>query len=120
MSRRCACTESYQWHHLLVIIPNNVDPTCDLATMYITGGHNSASDIPKPTDEEPLIISVIAQQMRCPGAVLFQIPNAPISFPIDPVPGKERTEDAIIALTWWHYINGAQNPEWILELPMVR
>ena len=58
-------SKSVWWHHLLVVIPTNVDPTCDMAMMYITGGENRASDIPKADDEEPLIVSILAEQMRC-------------------------------------------------------
>lgn len=61
----CHSSKSVWWHHLLVVIPTNIDPTCDMAIMYITGGENRASDVPKADDEEPLIVSILAEQMRC-------------------------------------------------------
>ena len=52
-------------------------------------------------------------------AVLFQIPNAHIVFAEDPSQ-QRRSEDAIIAWTWFHFINNPQDSEWLLRLPMTK
>ena len=34
---------------------------------------------------------------------------------------KRRTEDAVIAFTWYHYTQiDSNNPEWLLRLPMTK
>ena len=52
-------------------------------------------------------------------AVLFQIPNAHIVFAEDPSQ-QRRSEDAIIAWTWFHFINNPKDSEWLLRLPMTK
>ncbi len=28
-------SQSVWWHHLVIIVPDNVDPTCDMGTLYV-------------------------------------------------------------------------------------
>ena len=57
-------------------------------------------------------------QVTC--TVLLQVPNQPIVFSADPT-HMARSEDDIIAFTWWHYIvvNSSQS-FWPLHLPMTK
>ena len=53
---------------------------------------------------------------------LFQVPDEHIIFTSDPLQ-QSRTEDAIIAFTWDHFVtkpNGTSEPEWLLRLPMTK
>jgi PhoPQ-activated pathogenicity-related protein len=52
-------------------------------------------------------------------ATLFQVPNQPIVFAEDPTK-KSRSEDAIIAYTWYHYVMNTSDPEYLLRLPMTK
>eukprot|EP00616_Rhizochromulina_sp_CCMP1243_P000825 CAMPEP_0118974190 /NCGR_PEP_ID=MMETSP1173-20130426/11118_1 /TAXON_ID=1034831 /ORGANISM="Rhizochromulina marina cf, Strain CCMP1243" /LENGTH=520 /DNA_ID=CAMNT_0006923899 /DNA_START=41 /DNA_END=1603 /DNA_ORIENTATION=+ len=85
--------------------------------MYITGYKNGA--IPKSTDEEVVAAAEIAIATGLPAVILFQVPNEPIVFPSDPL-AKSRSEDAIIAFTWDHFLNDMSDPTWVLQLPMVK
>lgn len=50
---------------------------------------------------------------------LFQVPNEPIYFNAEQPPHR-RTEDAIIAYTWNHFMDNPSEPEWLLRLPMTK
>jgi len=54
-------------------------------------------------------------------AALFQVPNQHIVFAADPLK-KHRSEDAVIAFTWQHYIQDpvSSATEWPLRLPMTK
>lgn len=52
-------------------------------------------------------------------AALFQIPNEHIIFSSDPIQ-KSRSEDAIIAFTWDHFLKDPSQPNWLLRFPMVK
>uniref|UniRef100_A0A914CGS3 Uncharacterized protein n=1 Tax=Acrobeloides nanus TaxID=290746 RepID=A0A914CGS3_9BILA len=47
------------------------------------------------------------------------IPNEHITFAADPY-NASRTEDAIIAYTWDHFLNDPSQPNWLLRFPMVK
>ena len=68
--------------------------------------------------------------LLAPGSIVFafyhrvtadlkQIPNESLRFYGDPK-NKSRTEDAIIAYTWKHYLEDPTKPEWLLRLPMTK
>ena len=100
-------------HHL------QVDYT-DTPFLWITDGDNNADAIPDPLDEWMLIAADFAVSARTIGAALFQVPNQPVEFAGDPL-GKRRSEDAIIAFTWWKWITDPNaNPEWLVHLPMAK
>ena len=57
-------------------------------------------------------------QVTC--TVLFQIPNQPIVFADDPSQ-RQRSEDALIAWTWHHFITiNSSEPYWLARLPMTK
>lgn len=51
---------------------------------------------------------------------MIKVPNERLCFLQEPgCPG--RSEDAIIAYTWWHFLEVDTNdPEWLLRLPMTK
>jgi len=55
------------------------------------------------------------------GFLIFslQVPNQPIHFAAEQPP-RGRSEDAIIAYTWNHFLNTPTEPEWLLRLPMTK
>ena len=114
------------WHVLAVIVPDGVDKTLDTSFLYITGETNKADWVPSATSTDIIVAGGLAVGAKTTAAVLFHVPCAPIYFQSDPWgPDKRRTEDAIIAFTWWKYITmgktkAQRNAEWILELPMTK
>ena len=38
----------------------------------------------------------------------------------DPLHMKERSENALLAFTWWHFMKYTKEPEYIAFLPMVK
>ncbi len=48
-----------------------------------------------------------------------QVPNQPIHF-LAEQPPRGRSEDAIIAYTWNHFLDHIDDPEWLLRLPMTK
>ena len=109
------------WHFMAVIIPDNIDNTVDSSFLYITGGDNgNTDDIPKATDEGFIAVQLLALSARCPGAVIWQVPNQPITYADDPWHAGGRSEDANIAVTWWHFLQNTSNPDYVLELPMTK
>lgn len=107
------------WHYVAIIIPNNVNYTRTQATLYITGNDNEVSQAPTNKSEDLNLAAQLAMSTSTATAVLWQVPNQPIYFPCDPL-HLRRTEDAAIALTWWHFMRNTSEPDWILELPMTK
>ena len=48
-----------------------------------------------------------------------QVPNEPLTFVGDPSQ-KSRTEDAMIAYTWSHWINNTLEYDWLARMPMTK
>ena len=77
-------------------------------------------------DESPPLLAAQAVQIAkgtgtiC--SVLKQVPNQPVKFTHEiPHPGVDykggRTEDAVIAYTWNHFVSDPHDAEWLLRLP---
>ena len=98
------------WDHWLsILVPFGA--TSDNCFVYITGDGNRD----KHEDVDPLS-QIIGVQANSVVAELYQIPNEPIYF----ADNKRRTEDAIIAYTWRHFIENPDEPDWLLRLPMTK
>eukprot|EP00055_Hartaetosiga_balthica_P018470 m.134444 g.134444 ORF g.134444 m.134444 type:complete len:504 (+) comp9605_c0_seq1:141-1652(+) len=108
--------QSIWWHYQVIIMPDVVDYG-GRAFLYITGGDNSDS-VPH-SGEDIDLCAAVALTTNTPCSVLFQIPNEPIYFNAEQPPHR-RTEDAIIAYTWNHFLNDPSEPEWLLRLPMTK
>nr|XP_054762652.1 autocrine proliferation repressor protein A-like [Lytechinus pictus] len=107
------------WHYLTITIPDNLTHP-EYAAIYVTGGSNNGGPPDPLKDAETLFTSLMAVGSGCVSAILRQIPNQPIVFKTDPLQ-KKRSEDAIIAFTWRHFIeNGTDEPYWLLRMPMTK
>ena len=115
------------WHQLVIIVPSNLNPANkNNATMYITGGGNDCDksectqdNWPKALDEDIDTAAALAMGTGTVTSVLFQIPNEHVTFASDPIQ-KSRSEDAIIAFTWAHFLDDPSDPTWLVRVPMVR
>ena len=73
----------------------------------------------------PLLAAQAVQIAKGTGticSVLKQVPNQPVKFTHEiPHPGVDykggRTEDAVIAYTWNHFVSDPHDAEWLLRLP---
>ena len=107
-----------RFHYLVVVVPH-VLWFKDHAVIYITGGSNTDA-FPSSNSRDIEMCAVVADVDHVICAVLYMVPNQPIVFPDDPS-HEVRTEDAIIAWTWYHYLTiNSSEPFWILQLPMVK
>jgi len=113
-------SRSLWWHTLVVIVPSNYDKTYSRnATLWITDGDNGDSDPISRTNYNMLIASELAMGTGMIVASLFHVPNQHMVFSSDPEQ-KSRSEDAIIAFTWAHFLDNPDEPEWLVRLPMVK
>eukprot|EP01147_Barroeca_monosierra_P005306 gene5306-7078_t len=110
-------SQSIWWHYVAVVVPDELNYH-ERAFMYITGGSNHAS-VPDGGGEDILLCAAVALTTGSACSVLFQVPNEPIAFTSEHPP-KQRTEDAIIAYTWQHFLDNPNEPEWLLRLPMTK
>jgi len=108
---------SIWWHYLVVIVPDNLEFTRN-ATIWITGG-SQGSGAPHAGDEDVVVSAALATSTGVVTGILYQIPNEHTTFSSDPIQ-KSRTEDAIIAFTWDHFLKYPDQPEWLLRFPMVK
>jgi len=108
----------YIWTHWLQLcIPNDMIPNSDMAFLYINGGSNK--DFNEPPSDIDTIVSQFATSTGTIGASLGQVPNEPLTFVGDPSQ-KSRTEDAMIAYTWSHWINNTLEYDWLARMPMTK
>lgn len=108
---------SIWYHFLVVIVPDDIKYTSN-GTIWITGGSNN-NNIPDAKSEDVALAASLAMGMGTITGSFFQIPNEHTTFSSDPLQ-KSRTEDAIVAFTWDHYLNDPSNPEWLIYFPMVK
>lgn len=116
---------SIWWHILVVIVPDELVYKVN-GSLYITGwsmpkqnADGGWSSIPTASDEDIQVAASLAIGSGTITGTLFQIPNEHTTFQDDPIQ-KSRSEDAIIAYTWDHYINDPSDPTWLLRFPMVK
>lgn len=110
-------TRPVWWHILVVIVPDTVRWEKN-ATLWITGGKNNG-DIPSARDEDIFLCAELAMGVQTVVGALFQIPNQPMTFLDDPIQ-KSRSEDAIIAYTWDHFLRNTNDADWLVRFPMVK
>lgn len=113
------CSRSVWWHMMVIIVPSNLNPAyAKNATLYITGLSNEGS-WPDNTDEDLVNTATLAMGIGTIAATLYQVPNEHIVFASDPIQ-KSRSEDAIIAFTWDHFLKDPSDPNWLVRFPMVK
>lgn len=107
------------WYHtMFIIVPDEIDYKNN-ATLWITGG-NDGDSLPDPAGSEDILVTLAwALHSKTVAGVLFQIPNQHITFASDPIQ-KARSEDAIIAYTWDHFLKDTTQPNWLVRFPMVK
>ena len=105
-------------HHLVIINPENIEIK-DTGILFIGGGDNTY-DIPTAKDDHIILAAELATNTKSTVAILYQIPNQPIVFKEDSLQ-KSRTEDAVVAFTWDHFLRNPNNSnEWPIRLPMTK
>jgi len=120
-------SDALWWHWMTIIVPDKLDPRhLDLAYLWITGGHNTDGPPNDPYTEDNDILATLCMDMGVVGASLYDIPNQPIYF-TDEVPPKGRSEDAMIAWTWQHFLEQPDSPytnswytQWLARMPMTK
>ena len=113
-------SRSIWWHQLVVIVPSNLNPEFSKnATIWLTGGNNEVSGWPDNHDEDIATTAALAMGNGIITAALYQVPNEHIVFSSDPEQ-KSRSEDAIVAFTWDHFLKDTSDPTWIIRFPMVK
>ncbi|KAK7102758.1 autocrine proliferation repressor protein A-like [Littorina saxatilis] len=106
------------WHYMYVAVPDNLSRP-DAGALYISYGSNGNDFIPDVGDEFISFISLMAVSTGTVCANLRQIPNQPIVFKNDPTQ-EVRSEDAVIAWTWYQFIQNNGSADWLLRLPMTK
>merc|ERR1712136_232927 len=110
------------WKHWIVMwVPDGKrildKDLMDTAILFVDGGSNRD----KPPSENDQFIQIGRVMCQLTGAIyvnIKQIPNQPLVFKND---WKEkRQEDGIIALTWRHFLEYPDQPEWLIRFPMVK
>jgi len=110
-------SHSIWWHVLVVIVPDKVDWTRN-GSMWVTGW-GMTSGLPQAKDEDIALAASLAMNSNIIIGCLFQIPNERTTFASDPLQ-KSRSEDAVIAFTWDHFLKDQSDPTWLLRFPMVK
>ncbi|CAK8676928.1 unnamed protein product [Clavelina lepadiformis] len=112
---------SIWWHWLVVNIPDEFDPSmANSGYLLIDGGDNDNTEqIPDVTDTFVAMTGLMADATMSVTADLKQIPNQHLIFKKDATK-QRRSEDAIIAYTWRHFLDNPSQPEWLLRLPMTK
>ncbi|KAJ8371360.1 hypothetical protein SKAU_G00113880 [Synaphobranchus kaupii] len=109
------------WHYMTVTVPRQLTPGLeDSAFLLMDGGDNGAQP---PAHTSPLqsIIAAFAIKSGTISACLTQIPNQPLTFPHDPQGKTSRSEDKLLAYTWWHFLtNHSDDPHRLLLFPMTK
>jgi PhoPQ-activated pathogenicity-related protein len=108
------------WHWMLVIVPNELVSKYPTSLMWVTGGSNRDSPPHDPEDEDVVVTATLACNLGLIATALYQIPNQPIYFNDELPTPRARSEDAMIAWTWQHFLNNPTEPEWIARLPMTK
>ncbi|XP_077979615.1 autocrine proliferation repressor protein A-like [Glandiceps talaboti] len=113
-------TRSIWWHYIAITIPHTRHLRHqDTALMIISDGSNNKLDLPSPNTEDIITASELAVGSGSIGAVLFQVPNQPMVFSVNPK-NESRSEGWILSYAWRHYIDDSDHPEWLALLPMTK
>lgn len=108
--RTAAEVNQPEWRHWLTIIrPDTV--TSDTSLLFITGGGNDSTDLPKVDG----MLATIAEKTGSVVTELRMVPNQPLAF----ADGTPRKEDDLIAYTWDKYLRGGDD-RWPARMPMTK
>jgi len=120
-------SDALWWHWMLIIVPEKLNPAhADTALVWITGGKNTNGPPTDPYTEDNALSAALAMDMGVIGCALYQVPNQPIYF-TDENPPVGRSEDAMIAWTWKHFLEQPGSPsentwtqQWLARMPMTK
>lgn len=90
--------------------------------LYITWGKNT-QDYPNVLQLDVQVAAAFACERGIVTTALYQVPNEPTVFADEIEPGymhSGRSEDALIAFSWYHFQKNTSNPEAIVNLPMTK
>lgn len=105
------------WNHwVTIIVPSGVTLSNQTALLHITGGNNQ-SGRPTTVPEE---LSQMAQLTRSIVVNLPQVPSQSLIFTADETPGRQRTEDEIIAYSYDQFLKDPTDTEWPVLLAMTK
>ncbi len=107
--------EPVWWHWVTVVVPDTLEH--DTALMWIGGG-DKGDELPQ---EAGPILTQSALLTHSVTAGIHNIPNQPITFVDDTIPG--RYEDELIAFGWRKFLEGGAKDEdaiWLARLPMTK
>lgn len=103
-------------HRLFLIVPDGVEGETD-AVLVVEGGRWKESFAQPVADGQPdypreaHLLAGLAQQLKAPLAIVLNVPQQPVF--------NGKTEDAIIAYTFDHFLETGDS-DWPLLLPMVK
>jgi PhoPQ-activated pathogenicity-related protein len=104
------------WKHWLEVCVPDIFSGTRQSGIYIDGGGNT----PNPPTYQDLNTAILAASTNSVVSRLPQIPNEPTYFASEGF-NVRRTEDAIIAYTWEHFLQDpTHNASWLVRLPMVK
>jgi len=110
----------YIWQHWLqVYVPTKMTPNANLGLLFIDGGGNPI-DVNNPPGGIFEPVKRFATSTGTIAGYLGQIPNQPAVFKGQWNVGRKRSEDALIAYTWSHFINNTFEYDWLARMPMTK
>merc|ERR1711976_1078895 len=101
---RCNALDEYVWRK-------------DSAILFVDGN----TQMSKPPSQDDLFVQIGRFLSTITGLAyvnIKQIPNEKLVFLNDRK--ESRNEDSIIALTWRHFLDFPDQPEWLVRFPMVK
>ncbi|KAG5853646.1 hypothetical protein ANANG_G00028200 [Anguilla anguilla] len=109
------------WHYMTVTVPRRITPGLeDSGFLFVDQGDNGPQP-PTNTSSMQAVIAAFAASSGTVTACLTQIPNQPLSFLHDAEGKKSRSEDSLMAYTWWHFLSNLNDePQWLLLFPMTK
>ena len=116
--RTAADVDKPIWKHWVTfIVPTNV--TKSTAFINITGGSNTSS---QPTTIDSTLTQLAQFALLTQSVVinLPQVPSQPLVFTADETPGRQRTEDEVIAYSYDEFLKNPSDTDWPVLQAMVK
>lgn len=105
------------WQHwITIVVPTGMSSSNHTALLHVTGGNNTSG---RPTSVDANLV-LIAQATRSIVINLPQIPSEPLVFTADEAPGRQRSEDEIIAYSYDEFLKNPDDTEWPVLVAMVK
>lgn len=72
------------WHQVAIVIPNKIKTNTGFVWLAPDAGHNDEDSMPTAKTLSLQLATLISNNLKCIGTVVFQLPNQPLSFTDDP------------------------------------